>query len=67
VALIFNTTEGWQSLKDSQSIRASALAGKIPYFTTSAGSVSAARANGALRERDLEVRALQSYYSPAHA
>ena len=25
VALIFNTTEGWQSLKDSQSIRATAV------------------------------------------
>jgi carbamoyl-phosphate synthase large subunit len=30
IALIFNTTEGWQSHKDSQSIRASALNGKIP-------------------------------------
>ncbi|HWW65952.1 MAG TPA: carbamoyl-phosphate synthase large subunit [Sphingomonadaceae bacterium] len=67
VGLIFNTTEGWQSLKDSQSIRASALSGKIPYFTTAAGSVAAAHAIKALRERDLEVRALQSYYSPAHA
>ena len=43
VALIFNTTEGWQSLKDSQPIRASALAGKIPYFTTAPAAVEAAR------------------------
>src|SRR3546814_15716613 len=28
VALIFNTTEGWRSLQDSQSIRASALYGR---------------------------------------
>jgi carbamoyl-phosphate synthase large subunit len=34
VALIFNTTEGWQSHKDSASIRASALMAKVPYFTT---------------------------------
>src|SRR3546814_5709416 len=34
VQLIFNTTEGWQSLQDSQSIRASALAGDIAYYTT---------------------------------
>ncbi len=65
VALIFNTTEGWQSLRDSQSIRASALNGKIPYFTTASASVAAAQAIAALRERPLEVRALQTYYNPA--
>jgi carbamoyl-phosphate synthase large subunit len=67
VDLIFNTTEGWQSLKDSHSIRSSALASKVPYFTTAAASVAAAQAIRALRERKLEVRALQSYYSRAHA
>ena len=36
VAMIFNTTEGWQSHKDSASIRASALMAKVPYFTTAA-------------------------------
>ncbi len=63
IALIFNTTEGWQSLKDSREIRVSAITGKIPYFTTGAGSVAAARAIAALRQRPLEVRSLQSYYS----
>ncbi|KQX20001.1 MULTISPECIES: carbamoyl-phosphate synthase large subunit [unclassified Sphingomonas] len=63
VDLIFNTTEGWQSLLDSKAIRTSALYGRIPYFTTAAASVAAAQAIGALRERKLEVRALQSYYS----
>jgi carbamoyl-phosphate synthase large subunit len=67
VALIFNTTEGWQSLKDSQSIRASALQGKVPYFTTAAASAAAVQAIRALRERPLEVRSLQSYYSAPHA
>ncbi|PZO88335.1 MAG: carbamoyl phosphate synthase large subunit [Sphingomonas sanxanigenens] len=67
VALIFNTTEGWQSLKDSQSIRASALNGKVPYFTTAAASVAAVRAIEALRAHPLEVRPLQSYYSRSHA
>ena len=38
IALIFNTTEGWQSLKESQSIRASALVAKVPYYTTAAAS-----------------------------
>ncbi len=62
VALIFNTTEGWQSLKDSQSIRASALNGKVPYFTTAAASVAAVEAIAALRGAKLEVRSLQAYY-----
>ncbi|MFM5918512.1 MAG: carbamoyl-phosphate synthase large subunit, partial [Novosphingobium sp.] len=63
VALIFNTTEGWQSLKDSQSIRASALTGKVPYYTTAAASVAAAQAIAALEGAKLEVRSLQDYYS----
>ena len=63
VQLVFNTTEGWQSLKDSYSIRATALGRKVPYFTTAAASVAVARSLGALRGRALEVRSLQSYYS----
>ncbi|MGQ3006904.1 MAG: carbamoyl-phosphate synthase large subunit [Blastomonas fulva] len=62
IALIFNTTEGWQSLKDSQSIRASALSGKIPYFTTAAASVAAVRAMASLAKSSLEVKPLQAYY-----
>ncbi len=66
IDLIFNTTEGWQSLKDSQPIRAAALAQRIPYFTTAAASVEAAQAIIALSTRDLEVRPLQSYHSHSH-
>ena len=62
IAIIFNTTEGWQSLKDSESIRRSALMAKVSIFTTAAASVAAAEAIGALRERKLEVRTLQSYH-----
>ncbi len=63
VSLIFNTTEGWQSLKDSQSIRASALHSKVPYYTTAAASVAAAQGIAALRQTKLEVCSLQDYYS----
>jgi carbamoyl-phosphate synthase large subunit len=63
VALIINTTEGWQSLKDSQSIRASALTGKLSYFTTAAASLAAVEAIGALKGANLEVRSLQDYYA----
>ncbi|KPF77935.1 carbamoyl phosphate synthase large subunit [alpha proteobacterium AAP81b] len=62
IALIFNTTEGVQSLKDSASIRGSALYGRIPYFTTAAASVASVAAIAALRRRPLEVRPLQSYH-----
>jgi carbamoyl-phosphate synthase large subunit len=62
IAMIFNTTEGWQSLKDSHSIRTSALRTKIPSFTTAAASLAAVDAIEALRSRPLEVKALQSYY-----
>ncbi|KPF52967.1 carbamoyl phosphate synthase large subunit [Novosphingobium sp. AAP1] len=62
IALIFNTTEGWQSHKDSASIRASALNGRVPYFTTATASVAAAEAIEALRSAELEVKSLQDYY-----
>jgi carbamoyl-phosphate synthase large subunit len=63
VDLVFNTTEGWQSLVDSKSIRATALQMKIPYYTTAAASVAAAEAIRSVDPRQLEVRSLQDYYS----
>lgn len=66
ISLIMNTTEGWQSLKDSESIRRSALMGRIPYFTTAPAAIATVQAIAALRERKLEVRTLQSYHS-AHS
>ncbi|WP_120078506.1 carbamoyl-phosphate synthase large subunit [Aurantiacibacter odishensis] len=62
VALVFNTTEGWQSHKDSQSIRASALEMKVPYYTTAAASAAAANAIVSVNADELEVRSLQDYY-----
>jgi len=67
VDIIFNTTEGWQSHKDSASIRASAVQQKIPYFTTAASSAAVARAIAILKEHGLEVRSLQDYYSASRA
>jgi len=64
IDLIFNTTEGWQSLKDSQSIRASALGMHVPYYTTAPASHAVARAIEALRTHNLEVKPLQDYNSP---
>jgi len=62
IQLIFNTTEGWQSLKDSEEIRRSALVGKVSQYTTAAGSVAVAQAIASLQQRPLEVRPLQDYY-----
>ncbi len=60
IQLVFNTTEGAQSLKDSASIRRTALTRKIPYFTTLAASRASVQAIRALRERELTVRSLQN-------
>jgi carbamoyl-phosphate synthase large subunit len=67
IALIFNTTEGVQSLKDSASIRGSALYGRIPYFTTAAASIASVAAIAALRRRPLEVKPLQAYHKQPKA
>ncbi|MEO0906172.1 MAG: carbamoyl-phosphate synthase large subunit [Pseudomonadota bacterium] len=63
IALIFNTTEGWQSLLDSKSIRQAALEKKLPYYTTAAASRAAAATIAAIAPSQLEVRSLQDYYT----
>jgi carbamoyl-phosphate synthase large subunit len=49
-------------LKDSASIRGSALYGRVPYFTTAAASIASVAAIAALRRRPLEVKPLQAYH-----
>ncbi len=61
VQLVFNTTEGKQSLSDSFEIRRTALMMKTPYFTTAAGALAAAQAITESAKAPLEVRPLQSY------
>jgi carbamoyl-phosphate synthase large subunit len=63
IAMVFNTTEGVQSLKDSQSIRTAAWARKVPIFTTAAASRAAVQAIAAMRQRPLEVTALQAWHA----
>ena len=60
VQLMFNTTEGAASLSDSASIRRTAVARKIPYFTTLAASIAAVQAIASLKTQEISVRALQS-------
>ncbi|SLN43527.1 carbamoyl-phosphate synthase large subunit [Pseudooctadecabacter jejudonensis] len=59
IALVMNSTEGTAAVEDSRSIRAIALADRIPYYTTLAGSHAAALAIKAKVEGDVRVRALQ--------
>ena len=61
VQLVFNTTEGKQSLQDSFSIRRTALMMKIPYYTTATGALAAAQAIIALLDGELDVRPLQAH------
>ncbi|HVV62332.1 MAG TPA: carbamoyl-phosphate synthase large subunit [Pseudolabrys sp.] len=63
VQLVFNTTEGTTALADSRSLRHAALLHKVPYYTTLSGAVAAAQGIKAYLGGDLEVRALQSYFS----
>jgi len=58
IALVFNTTEGAQSISDSRDIRRVALMDKIAYFTTAAGAIAATQAMMARRE-GYGVRTLQ--------
>ncbi|MEO1540889.1 MAG: carbamoyl-phosphate synthase large subunit [Pseudomonadota bacterium] len=59
VQLVFNTTEGTQSVEDSRDIRSVALYDKIPYYTTAAGSRAVARALRNAREGEMGVMSLQ--------
>lgn len=57
--LMFNTTEGVQSLADSRSLRRAALMAQIPYYTTFSGAKAACEAIAEIKGKDLQVIALQ--------
>ena len=61
IALVINTTEGTQAIKDSYSLRRTALTERIPYYTTVAGAKAAVQAIATLATGSLEVAPLQSY------
>ncbi|SEH28584.1 carbamoyl-phosphate synthase large subunit [Magnetospirillum fulvum] len=62
IHLVVNTTEGSQAVKDSFSIRHTALMNNIPHYTTVAGARAAVEAIEALRCGTLDVAPLQSYF-----
>ena len=61
VQMIFNTTEGRQSHKDSYSIRRTALEMKIPCYTTASAAEAAVQSLKKIDAGALEPRSLQSY------
>ncbi len=65
VQLVFNTTEGAQALSDSRSLRRAALLHKVPYYTTLAGAIAAAKGIEAYASGNLEVVPLQAYFAQA--
>ena len=60
--LIINTTGGKQSIKDSFSIRRSALDKQVPYVTTIRGATAVARAIEAMKQTKIGVKPIQLYY-----
>jgi carbamoyl-phosphate synthase large subunit len=61
IQLIFNTTVGAASVKDSFSLRREALVRGVAYYTTIAAADAASRAIRRLQEGALDVKSLQDY------
>ncbi|NLV24741.1 MAG: carbamoyl-phosphate synthase large subunit [Deltaproteobacteria bacterium] len=61
VAMVFNTTFGPRSVRDSFSIRRTTLVYNVAYYTTVAGMFAAVAGIAALRKESLDVKPLQEY------
>lgn len=62
ISLLINTTFGKKSIKDSYSIRRSAITYNIPYYTTIEGADAAYKAIVALIHGDISVTPIQNLY-----
>jgi carbamoyl-phosphate synthase large subunit len=63
IHLVVNTPGGKLSKFDDSYIRKSAINYKVPYITTLAGALAAARGIAAARRQQHQVRSLQSYHA----
>jgi carbamoyl-phosphate synthase large subunit len=63
VQWIINTSMGSRTTEDSYSIRRSALDYHIPYSTTATGALSMVRALETVRDKKMEVKAIQEYFN----
>ena len=66
VDLVFNTTSGATDIADSRSLRQTAVANRIPYYTTVAGARATVAAILAMHTDTLEVAPLQSYFDGSY-
>jgi carbamoyl-phosphate synthase large subunit len=62
IQLVINTPSGKLSKYDDSYIRKAAIKHKVPYITTLAAALAAARGIGAKRNRQSTVRSLQDYH-----
>ncbi|MEM7021932.1 MAG: carbamoyl-phosphate synthase large subunit [Pseudomonadota bacterium] len=62
IAMVLNTTDGQQAIRDSYSLRRAALTHKVPYYTTLAGARAVVQAMTAGGAHELAVAPLQSYH-----
>jgi carbamoyl-phosphate synthase large subunit len=62
IQLLVNTPSGRESAEDSSEVRKTAINYKIPYITTTAASIAAAKGIAARREGEPKVRPLQEYH-----
>jgi len=62
IQLVVNTPSGRRSAHDDSYIRKAAIRYKLPYITTTAAAIAAARGIAARRQGAGEVKSLQSYH-----
>ena len=60
IQLIFNTTQGAQSIADSRSLRRAGLMASIPYYTTLSGARACVQAIKSLAHQSLPITSLQN-------
>ena len=63
ISLILNTPAGRQGVHDDSYIRKAAIRYRVPYMTTTAAGIAAAKGIAAIREGKESVRSLQEYHA----
>ncbi|MDP6217335.1 MAG: carbamoyl-phosphate synthase large subunit, partial [Alphaproteobacteria bacterium] len=61
ISLVMNTAQGAPAIRDSFSLRQTALKNNIPYYTTVSGSRAAVAAIKSMKEDKLGVKSIQDY------
>ncbi|MBU1741445.1 MAG: carbamoyl-phosphate synthase large subunit, partial [Proteobacteria bacterium] len=63
IQLVINTPRGKRGAEDDSYIRKAAIKHRIPYLTTTAAAVAAAKGIAARRAKEAETKSLQAYHS----